>query len=352
MHKKSIVFSLIILLSLSLMLTGIVFAGEDVEGSSDHPLISRFRDSYIIGYERVSYDEYIIALDGIINEPLQEDESIAEYEVVRGRNKRFPAEHRKLEGAITKITYLAPEDRSSLEIFRNYEMELKSAGFEIIYQSSGDEIKYYGDWHGRKYPYELDFSRGYTRHTYLDSPENPRYLAARLDRAEGDIYLALFVHTANRFAMAPSTGDKAKIQLDVIELAPMEEGLVSVENMEDDLSRTGKAAIYGINFEFASAQILVDSHDVLAEIAKLLLENQELRLYVVGHTDDIGSLEYNINLSERRAEAVVDFLIDNYEISSSRLISAGVGPLAPESTNKTESGRALNRRVVLVEITE
>ncbi|ADQ13637.1 OmpA family protein [Halanaerobium hydrogeniformans] len=352
MSKKSIIFLMLIFLLFSLILPGAIFAGEDVEGSSDHPLISRFQDSYIIGYESVSYDEYIIALDGIITEAVQEGETTAEHEVIRGSNKRFPAEHEKLEGVITKITYLAPEDRSSLEIFRNYEMELQNAGFEIIYQSSGDEIRHYGDWHGRKYPYELDFSRGYSRHTYLDAPENPRYLAAKLDRAEGDIYLALFVHTANRFAMAPSTGAKAKIQLDVVELAPMEEGLVSVENMEDDLSRTGKAAIYGINFEFDSSQILADSHDVLAEIAKLLLENPELRLYVVGHTDDLGSLQYNRNLSERRAESVVDFLIDNHDIASDRLISAGVGPLAPESTNKTESGRALNRRVVLVEITE
>ncbi|MCC3145761.1 OmpA family protein [Halanaerobium sp. Z-7514] len=349
MHKK-IVFSLMILLFFSLILTGVAFAGEDVEGSSDHPLISRFSGSYIIGYERVSYDEYILALDAIITESINEGEALAEHEVVRGSNKRFPAEHKKLEGVVTKITYLAPEERSSLEIFRNYEMELKSAGFEIIYQSSGDEIRYYGDWHGRKYPYELDFARGYNRHTYLDAPENPRYLAARMDRAEGDIYVALYVHTANRFAMAPSTGAKAKIQLDVVELAPMEEGLVSVENMEDDLSRSGKVAIYGINFEFDSAQILVDSHAVLAEIAELLLENPELRLYVVGHTDDLGSLEYNINLSEKRAKSVVDFLIDNHQISTNRLVPAGIGPLAPESTNKTESGRALNRRVVLVEI--
>jgi len=68
----------------------------------------------------------------------------------------------------------------------------------------------------------------------------------------------------------------------------------------------------------------------------------------VGHTDSTGNLDYNIDLSERRAESLVEFLVNNYNIDQNRLNSFGVGPLAPKATNETENGRAKNRRVELV----
>jgi outer membrane protein OmpA-like peptidoglycan-associated protein len=79
-----------------------------------------------------------------------------------------------------------------------------------------------------------------------------------------------------------------------------------------------------------------------------LNENPELELYVVGHTDYTGSLEYNMDLSKRRAKALVERLVSEYNIAKERLIPAGVGPLSPELTNETETGRAENRRVELV----
>ena len=75
----------------------------------------------------------------------------------------------------------------------------------------------------------------------------------------------------------------------------------------------------------------------------------DLQLYVVGHTDMTGSLEYNIRLSKERAEAVVERLESTYGISRSRLVAMGVGPLVPVLTNQEEDGRAQNRRVELVQ---
>jgi OOP family OmpA-OmpF porin len=69
---------------------------------------------------------------------------------------------------------------------------------------------------------------------------------------------------------------------------------------------------------------------------------------VVGHTDSVGKIDYNMQLSNARAEAVVKTLITKYGVSQNRLDSYGVGPLAPVASNETEEGRALNRRVELV----
>ncbi|MEW6482622.1 MAG: OmpA family protein [bacterium] len=87
----------------------------------------------------------------------------------------------------------------------------------------------------------------------------------------------------------------------------------------------------------------------LKEVAKLLAQNSKLNLYVVGHTDNIGTLTANMELSQRRAEAVVKALVTKYGVGAKRLKSYGVGSLSPVASNKTEEGRAKNRRVELVE---
>jgi OmpA-OmpF porin, OOP family len=75
-----------------------------------------------------------------------------------------------------------------------------------------------------------------------------------------------------------------------------------------------------------------------------------LKVYVVGHTDMTVDLATNVKLSQARAESVVNALVSQHGIAGARLIAYGDGPYAPVATNKTEEGRAKNRRVELVEI--
>jgi OmpA-OmpF porin, OOP family len=87
---------------------------------------------------------------------------------------------------------------------------------------------------------------------------------------------------------------------------------------------------------------------VLDEIAKLLNSNSALKLLVVGHTDNVGGVASNMTLSKQRAEAVVNALTTKYKIASARLQAGGAGPLSSVATNRTDDGRAKNRRVELV----
>jgi outer membrane protein OmpA-like peptidoglycan-associated protein len=82
----------------------------------------------------------------------------------------------------------------------------------------------------------------------------------------------------------------------------------------------------------------------------MLNANSSLKIYVVGHTDMTGQLDYNMELSLRRAESVVEALVNTHGIAADRLKAQGAGPLCPVSTNNTEEGRKLNRRVELVEM--
>lgn len=111
---------------------------------------------------------------------------------------------------------------------------------------------------------------------------------------------------------------------------------------------TGKAILYGVQFDTGSAVIRPSSAGSLETIAEVL-RSRDGRFYVVGHTDDAGGFEMNIRLSNDRAAAIVDALVTQYGIDRTRLQAGGVGPLAPLATNDNDAGRQLNRRVELVE---
>ncbi|NOG98936.1 MAG: OmpA family protein [Ignavibacteriae bacterium] len=106
--------------------------------------------------------------------------------------------------------------------------------------------------------------------------------------------------------------------------------------------------MYGIYFDTDKSTIKPESEPTFKEIVKLLKDNSELNIYVVGHTDMTGTYSHNMKLSKDRAAAVVEELKAKYKISKNRLTADGVGPLAPAASNKTESGRKKKRRVKLV----
>ena len=138
--------------------------------------------------------------------------------------------------------------------------------------------------------------------------------------------------------------------LTVVEKEAMKQEVVAdAKFMAEGISSTGHVALYGIHFDFNKWDIKPESEPALREIAKLLSSSPSLKVLIIGHTDNVGGIDYNMKLSQARAEAVVKALITKYKVSAQRLKPYGVGQLAPVATNKTEEGRSKNRRVELVE---
>ena len=108
--------------------------------------------------------------------------------------------------------------------------------------------------------------------------------------------------------------------------------------------------IYGIHFDVDSAHIQPRSEPVIGEIAALMRETPGLRFQVEGHTDSDGGAAYNIGLSQRRAQAVVDDLVKRYNVARGRLVPKGFGLTKPVAPNTTPAGKALNRRVELLRL--
>lgn len=145
------------------------------------------------------------------------------------------------------------------------------------------------------------------------------------------------------------TGDGNGYRLTIVEKAVMKQEVVAdPKALAGDIREKGRVAVYGIYFDTDSAVIKPESEPTLKAIADMLKAESGLKLYVVGHTDWVGQLDYNMDLSAKRAQSVVDALAAKHGIAAGRLVAKGVGPLAPVSTNTSEEGRKLNRRVELV----
>jgi outer membrane protein OmpA-like peptidoglycan-associated protein len=112
--------------------------------------------------------------------------------------------------------------------------------------------------------------------------------------------------------------------------------------------RDGHAVLEGLDFKSGTSELGAGPFAVLESLAETLRAQPNLRVALVGHTDNIGGLDGNINLSRNRATAVRARLIEGYDIAPSRLQAEGMGYLAPFTTNLTEAGRETNRRVEAV----
>ena len=120
--------------------------------------------------------------------------------------------------------------------------------------------------------------------------------------------------------------------------------------IERALTDNGKIDIYSIFFSFNSDTIRDESEPTLKDIAEVLRRHPDWRLGVNGHTDGIGTDQFNLDLSKRRAAAVKDALVKRYAIAPQRLMTSGFGKSQPKDTNETLEGRAHNRRVELAKI--
>jgi OmpA-OmpF porin, OOP family len=258
----------------------------------------------------------------------------AEVHLLTAKNKSSDKpgpEWKRVEGKVTTYHFDMPEGRSVLEVSRNYEQALTSAGFEKVFvcgsqDECGETMSVVPTWEGAV-------------NNFISS--GSRYVLAKLQRPDTTVWAAVYVTSIGN----PLT------KVIVAEEKAMETGLVKVDAtaLRSALEQFGHIAVYGIVFDTGKATLKPESSTALGEVKTLLEANPQLKLYVVGHTDDVGSESANVTLSSQRAAAVVKELTGRYKVAANRLKAQGAGPYVPVASNRNEQGRAKNRRVELVE---
>lgn len=295
----------------------------------DHPALSRYDGSEIIAYQQQDYAPYVL---GIANQKKYDEK-------IRGQDWYF-AKYVDLEGKLTRIQYKVSKSEGLFKVFKNYENALNSAGYEILFSTSEkesswpfwNEIVYHNEW-GINALRGEGFEKPFGRYGF-------RYLTAKGVYKGNNIYFALFINIS---------GDKILITQDVIEVNPMETGLVTAKKIEDNIALNGYVSIYGIHFDTGKWTIKEESKASLREIATFLNNHKEKKYYIVGHTDNVGDFSSNMTLSEKRANKIMNTLITEYGVKKEQLKAYGVASLAPVTSNSTDEGRAKNRRVVIAE---
>ena len=215
--------------------------------------------------------------------------------------------YQSVEGHFYQINYALKENSQpvgALQVIRNYENAAKIIGGKVIYK-----------WY---------------------------------DSGSGRVVLKVEKGGAEVWAMINCTGS-GYYTLQLVEKSLMDQDVVADANsMANAIKTTGKVAVYGIYFDTGKSELKPESLNALLEISKLLKADPSLKLYVVGHTDNVGTFESNIKLSMDRANAVINALVTKHSSNAANLKPFGNGPCAPVSSNETADGRALNRRVELV----
>lgn len=286
-------------------------AEGDLAGSSDYPAVGRFEGTVITGYAVSDFDEYLLPTGP-------------------AKGKEFESAE-ALEGKVYRISYKRGPGPSILEVARNFEQRLTDEGFDILYTCKAKDC---GE---RDFRYAIETLP--EPRMVIDSWKY-RYIAAKKSGEGPEVHVSVLVSTNN---------NNIYVQVFAVESEAMAFRMVDAEAMSSAISETGRIALYGIHFDTDKSDIKAESRPTLDEIGRLLTDNPDLDLIVVGHTDNQGSMDYNMKLSKQRAKAVVKDLVKTYKIDKKRLTGAGVGFLAPIARNDSEEGRAQNRRVELIE---
>ncbi len=130
---------------------------------------------------------------------------------------------------------------------------------------------------------------------------------------------------------------------------PMNQDVVyTAAEIENLMKSEGQVWFYNIYFDTDKSTLQPTSAPAIEAIGSYLKANPDVKVYMVVHTDNTGTLDYNLKLPKGRAKAVVTELAGKHSIPSAQLVAEGVGPLSPVQSNQTEESRAKNRRVVMV----
>jgi outer membrane protein OmpA-like peptidoglycan-associated protein len=329
------------------------------QGSVREPQgFQRYAGSIIAGGTTAAFDEMTLVTGPLVRVLDQRDK--------RNNALFMPRDARKVEGRRTTLVYVIPQGRSPLEVIRGYQQLVREAGGASLYECSeaecGGETRYSAtSGGGNSGLMQLSFpaadvptARGNPISCAVENNARSRQRFTTLQLPNDAGFVSVLSYVLGDF----SGGDACRGNgwdgrtvaiVTILETKAREQRMetVSASAMGSSMARDGKVTFYAILFDTAKADIKPESAPQLAEMTAYLRANSNQRVLIVGHTDNQGGVDYNQDLSRRRAASVVQALVGQ-GIAASRLIPAGVGMAAPVTTNATDEGRARNRRVEMV----
>jgi OOP family OmpA-OmpF porin len=274
-------------------------------------------------------------------------EPLASYALPIGPWQDGQVSSRILEGPLEQTAWrIAAPGMTTLQILAPLRDQLARAGFRILWECETDACG------GFDFRYSIDVMPEPDMHVDLG---DFRFLSADRIGAAGPEAVSLLVSRSveNGFVQIVSVGAAVEVTgpLTPAEQAtpagpPEKAGAVlPPSDLAAILQGNGSVVLEGLVFRSGSAELGPGPYETLVALAGFLNDDPARRVALVGHTDASGGLAGNTALSRARAASVRDRLMAEYAVPAAQITADGVGYLAPRATNKTEDGRARNRRV-------
>lgn len=172
------------------------------------------------------------------------------------------------------------------------------------------------------------------------------YVTVLVSQVSGSGYIQVIRLAQSEAATGSLTAEDGAAAQETVTTGAMPD--VVTGPLAERLLQSGHAVLSDLDFETGTVSLGPGPHPSLEALAAFLREDPERRVALVGHTDTVGTLENNTALSRRRAAAVLERLVSEYDIPRTQLEAEGMGYLAPVASNLTETGREANRRVEAV----
>lgn len=250
-----------------------------------------------------------------------------------------------IEGNIRRQFCSAPKGISPYEIIKNYEKAITAKSGKVIHLSR-DAYRFTDTKTGKRVYFMSNFFThkrlNRTNHWgYLQLPSKAEdYVVGKVSTASNDIFISV---------AAANIDNLTYYTLVTVLVKPMDLNNVTLNAINEGIAANGKLAIYDIYFDTGKSEVKSESSSALKVIADYLNNNSSKKFLIVGHTDNTGDFNANIELSTDRAKAVCNKLISEYKINKEIIKPFGVGSSSPKTSNSTSSGKSRNRRVELVE---
>ena len=244
-----------------------------------------------------------------------------------------------LTGKVDREIYDYSANQSAINVYTQIRKSVKANGYSEIFTCQNESCGDVSAW------------QLYLTPLIGEHSDNQFYLAAqkksidpnKLNRPSNNEYVAFYIAEID---------GQVRTQVDMVS-SPTNHRFDVVIKTQDQLrtiEKDGRVAIEGIYFDTGSYKLNSTSQEALISLSRLVNSNKDKRFAIVGHTDSVGSVSFNLLLSNRRARAVKDILVSKYSVRASQVVAQGIGELSPVTSNTDDSGKSLNGRVELVKL--
>ena len=255
-----------------------------------------------------------------------------------------------VDGMIENVVLRVEGDLSTLDLMREVAIHLESLGYSDVFDCDDRECG------GFDFISQLDIVG--VPDMYVDIG-NFRYLATTRVSDETASFAAVIVSRSLNAGYIQITAAEETIHsLEIASAADRTDGQVDGRSgntppglLTDQLLADGHAVFQTLEFATGSLSLANEASHELLELAEFLRSNPNYLVVLVGHTDTEGDLESNVELSMKRAEAVQELLVQQFQVDPEQLMAEGIGFLSPRASNADEEGRARNRRVEAILVT-